>query len=443
LRETYKEKTILIPMMAPIHFQLLQSILNNSGYRVELLTNQGPDVVEEGLKYVHNDTCYPALLVIGQMLAALKSGKYDLSRTALAISQTGGGCRASNYIFLLRKALKKAGYGDIPVISLNLSGLESDSAFKITLPMLKKMAVCLIYGDALMLLNNQVKPYEKQQGESLRLVQQWVDKIIAQFNQNQGTSMPQMSANLQQIVDSFAQIPVKYTPKVKVGVVGEIYVKYASLGNNNLEDFLAEQDCEVMIPGMMDFVLYSVDNVVERTRLYGGDFIRSKVAAVLRSYLIKMQEIMVKAIKQQPCFTVPSGFMHTKSLVEGVISTGCEMGEGWLLTAEMLECVQQGYPNIICTQPFGCLPNHICGKGMIRKITQLDSRANIIPIDYDPSATKVNQENRIKLMLAVAKENLAKSLSSDRNFPGMTLPEKEFSHSTILSTAALHRSRLT
>jgi len=409
-------------MMAPIHFKLLQCVLNNSGYKVELLTNQGPGVIEEGLKYVHNDTCYPALLVIGQMLDALKSGRYDLSRTALAISQTGGGCRASNYIFLLRKALKKAGYEQIPVMSINLSGLESENALKITLPMLKKMGISLVYGDALMLLNNQVKPYEINKGESQRLVDHWLELLTGQFNQNQGTSMTELSKNLHLIAENFAKIPVIKTPKVKVGVVGEIYVKYASLGNNNLEDFLAEQDCEVLVPGLLDFILYSVDNVAERRELYGDGFIKSKVAALLRAYLIKMQDLMIEAIKTQPCFTVPSGFLHTKSLVKGVISTGCEMGEGWLLTAEMLECIQQGYPNIICTQPFGCLPNHICGKGMIRKIVEMDARANIVPIDYDPSATRVNQENRIKLMLSVARENLQKSLAENKDFPNSSVP---------------------
>jgi len=415
-----EDHTILIPMMAPIHFTLIRSVFANSGYKVELLENHGPSVVEEGLKYVHNDTCYPALLVIGQMLDALKSGRYDLKKTALMITQTGGGCRASNYIFLLRKALKKAGYDDIPVISLNMSGLEPEQGFKFSLPMLAKTVAGLVYGDALMLLNNQVKPYELVKGTSRRLVDHWTDKLARQFSLNEGFSLKQIRINLNDIVSAFAQIAVNRTRKIKVGIVGEIYVKYASLGNNNLEDFLAGQDCEIMVPGLLDFVLYSVDAVVNRVKAYGGNPLRAKIASALKLYLLQMQGALIDTVKLYPCFNAPSSFEHTKSLAEGVIGTGCEMGEGWLLTAEMMECVSQGYGNIICTQPFGCLPNHICGKGMIRKIRSLDARANIVPIDYDPSATRVNQENRIKLMLSVARENLESGISQDVNFGGGT-----------------------
>jgi len=421
-KEMAKDYTILIPMMAPIHFSLIKSVFVHSGYKVELLTNHGPGVVEEGLKYVHNDTCYPALLVIGQMLDALKSGKYDLSRTALMISQTGGGCRASNYIFLLRKALKKAGYDSIPVISLNMSGLESNQGFRFTLPMIFKTVAGIVYGDALMLLSNQVKPYEVNKGDSCRLVDHWTEKLARQFNQNEGFSLKQLRINLNDIVSSFAQIAIHRTRKIKVGIVGEIYVKYASLGNNNLEDFLAGQDCEIMVPGLLDFVLYSVDAVVGRAKLYGSGQLKAKVAAVLKHYLMQMQGALIETVKMYPGFKAPSSFEHTKSLIDGVIGTGCEMGEGWLLTAEMMECVNQGYGNIICTQPFGCLPNHICGKGMIRKIKGLDARANIVPIDYDPSATRVNQENRIKLMLSVARENLDSSISQDMDYGGGAAP---------------------
>lgn len=417
-----EDYTILIPMMAPIHFSLIRSVFANRGYHVELLTNHGPGVVEEGLKYVHNDTCYPALLLIGQMLDALKSGRYDLNKTALMITQTGGGCRASNYIFLLRKALKKAGYDNIPVISLNMSGLEPEQGFKFTLPMMARTIAALVYGDALMLLNNQVKPYEMVKGESGRLVDSWTDKLSRQFSSNEGFSLKQIRINLNDIVNGFARIAVNRTRKIKVGIVGEIYVKYASLGNNNLEDFLASQDCEIMVPGLLDFVLYSVDAVANRVKLYGGSQIKAKIASALKLYLIQMQGALVEAVKLYPCFKAPSSFEHTKSLAEGLIGTGCEMGEGWLLTAEMMECVSQGYGNIVCTQPFGCLPNHICGKGMIRKIRNLDARANIVPIDYDPSATRVNQENRIKLMLSVARENLESGISQDMNYGGGAAP---------------------
>ena len=230
-------------MMAPIHFKLIVNVLKNCGYNVELLSNDGPGVVREGLKYVHNDTCYPALLVIGQFIDALHSGKYDLDRTALIITQTGGGCRASNYIHLLRKALKKAGLERIPVVSLNMSGLENNPGFKVSLPMLRKFIAALIYGDALMMLDNQTKAYEMIHGESGKMVESWIAKLTEQFNHGQGLSLKQLKQNLNIIVHEFANIKTDSQPKIKVGVVGEIYVKYSALGNNHLEDFLHEQDC--------------------------------------------------------------------------------------------------------------------------------------------------------------------------------------------------------
>lgn len=406
-KEMKKEYTILCPMMAPIHFQLIVNVLNNCGYHIELLTNDGPNVVQEGLKYVHNDTCYPALLVIGQFIDALHSGKYDLDRTALIITQTGGGCRASNYIHLLRKALKKAGLERVPVVSLNMSGLESNPGFTLTLPMLRKFIAGLVYGDALMQLDNQTKAYETVPGESGRMVKKWTDALTEQFNQGQGLSLKQLKENLHQIVHDFAQIEIDRRPKIKVGIVGEIYVKYSALGNNHLENFLAEQDCEVNVPGILNFALFKVDNRLEDIKLYGGNKAKYVVVKALMDYLLKMQDILIRSVKTEPRFLAPEPYAHTKGLVKNVIGYGNKMGEGWLLTAEMLELVEQGYENIVCTQPFGCLPNHICGKGMIHRIKAVDERSNIVPIDYDPSATRVNQENRIKLMLAVAKEKLA------------------------------------
>ncbi len=405
-KEMRRDYTILIPMMAPIHFELIKNVFGNSGYRVELLSNTGPEVVLQGLKYVHNDTCYPALLVIGQMMDALSSGKYDLDRTALIITQTGGGCRASNYIHLLRKALVKAGYEKVPVVSLNLSGLEKNSGFKLTLPMLRKMIVSLVYGDALMLLSNQVRPYELKHGESDALTTKWIAALSELYQHGKALSVREMKENLDHITAEFAAIPIKKRSIVKVGVVGEIYVKYSSLGNNNLEEFLAEQDCEVMVPGIMGFMLFKTDNRLEDIKLYGGSKLKAGVVKLLMNYMLRMEHALIDAVKKYPQFLPPSSYKHTKSLVDGIIGYGSKMGEGWLLTAEMLELVELGYENIVCTQPFGCLPNHICGKGMIRSIRAANGRANIVPIDYDPSATRVNQENRIKLMLAVAREQL-------------------------------------
>ena len=402
-KRNLQEYTILAPMMAPIHFSFIKKLFACYGYNIVLLTNGGQSVIEHGLKYVHNDTCYPALLVIGQMIEALESGKYDLNNTAVMITQTGGGCRASNYLHLLKTAIKKAGFDTVPVISLNLSGLEKDSSLKITFSMLRRAIAALIYGDLLMLLKNQTKPYEANKGDSDALVEKWENDIILQFDRNTGYSRKDVRQNAKKIVQSFEQIPIKNIKKIKVGVVGEIYVKYSDIGNNNLEDFLLSQDCEINVPGLLGFIQYMINNRLSDIELYGGNIFKRKAYELAMKYISSFEMAIIDALKGSR-YTAPSTFEHTKSLVKGVIGYGSKMGEGWLLTAEMLELIENGYNNIICTQPFGCLPNHIVGKGMIRKIRELHANANIVPIDYDPGATKVNQENRIKLMLSVAKE---------------------------------------
>ena len=406
-KEMKDEYTILLPMMLPIHFSLVRNILEHYGYKTDLLRTTGPEIAQEGLKYVHNDTCYPALLVIGQFIHALKSGKYDINKTALMITQTGGGCRASNYIHLLRKALKKAGFEQVPVISLNLSGLEKNSGFKFTLPMIKKAISALVYGDMLMLLKNQVTPYEVNAGASEALVNKWTNVLTEQLNSGKGCGLKEFRRNLNAISDDFAAVKTYRVPKVKVGIVGEIYVKYSSLGNNGLEEFLQSQNCEVCVPGILGFMFFKVDNRLEDIKLYGGSKVKAYVVRAFIDYMTRIEKIMVKSVERNKCFTPPSTYKHTKSLVNGIIGYGNKMGEGWFLTAEMMELVKSGYENIVCAQPFGCLPNHICGKGMIRKIKEVDGRANIVAIDYDPGAPKVNQENRIKLMLSIAKESLA------------------------------------
>lgn len=401
-----KDYTILIPNMCSIHFSLFKSIFEKYGYKVEFLTNEGPSVVHEGLKYVHNDTCYPALLVIGQMIDALKSGKYDLDKVALMMTQTGGGCRASNYIFLLKKALKKIGYDHIPVLSLDVGSLGKNGAFQLTLPMIRKLLIAIAYGDALMLLNNQVRPYEVNKGKSKELLSYWLEQLDNQFKHNKGYASREIKKNLQRIVESFDKIPRLKEEKTKVGVVGEIYVKYSPLGNNHLEEFLIEEDCEVMVPGLMGFVLYCVDNGIEDVNIYGGSQFKKLSSASILKYIDRYEEMIINSVKKYSKFVPPTSFKDLKFLADGVIDHGCRMGEGWVLTAEMVDLIQNGYENIVCAQPFGCLPNHIVGKGMIRKLKELYPIANIVPIDYDPGATKVNQENRIKLMLSVARENL-------------------------------------
>ncbi len=405
-KQMKKEYTILMPNMLPVHFTMLRDVFESYGYKAVILDNMGPQVAVEGLKYVHNDTCYPALLVIGQMIDALNSGKYDLNKTAVMITQTGGGCRASNYIHLLRKALKKAGYENVPVISLNLSGLEKGSSFKLTLPMLVKFVMAIAYGDLIMLMNNQTKPYEINKGDSQKLVDKWTKKLSLQFRQGKGWTNKAMEANMNEIAKDFDSVPVKITPKVKVGVVGEIYVKYSALANNGLEDFLASQDCEVNVPGIMNFMSFKIDNRIEDVNLYGGSSIKRFICRKLLSIFFKIENLMHEVLDKHPRYVKPAKYLELKEMVKGIIGYGSKMGEGWLLTAEMVELTRTGYGNIVCAQPFGCLPNHVVGKGMIRKLRSLYPEANIVPIDYDPGATRVNQENRIKLMLAVAAERL-------------------------------------
>ena len=406
LEENKKDYTLLVPTMLPIHFALLKQMLKEFGYSVELLESKGMEVAQTGLKYVHNDTCYPATLVIGQLMDAVLSGKYDTHKIALVISQTGGGCRASNYLFLLKKALKKAGLSYIPVLSFNFSGLDTQPGFRFTIPQFYNLAKCLLYGDLLMLLKNQCLPYEVNKGESDRLVQFWVEKLSNEFKDKKNLKYKHVKSNFEPIVESFSKIELNVVPKPKVGIVGEIFVKYSPLGNNDLEDFLYRAGAEVYVPGLLDFMLYCIYNNVIDYDFYGMKKIKAVVSKLIYKFLLKKEQDIIDAVKKSGKFVPPSLFDDTIKSRKGYISKGVKMGEGWLLTAEMIELVERGFGNIICTQPFGCLPNHIVGKGMMKEIRERNPEANIIAIDYDASASKINQENRIKLMLSNAKEKL-------------------------------------
>lgn len=398
-----KTHTILIPSMLDIHMALMESILKQNGYKAEIMRNEGPQVVEEGLKYVHNDTCYPALLVIGQFIDNLNK-RERTDNVVLLITQTGGGCRASNYIHLLRKAIKKAGYGHIPVVSFNASNLEKDNGFKIDLPIILKVSAAITYGDTLMYLYNKTRSYEKNPNAAKNLVDKWINEIINQFQKGKGTKYRQIKKNIKRIAKDFDSLDLDLShKKPQVGIVGEIYVKYASLGNNHLEDFLVSQDAEIMVPGLFGFILYCFYNSIYDYKFYKTSKLTVLIFKFLIHYLKRRERIMINAISKTK-FTPMQYFHHTKDLCDGVLSHGTKMGEGWLLTAEMMELVEIGYSNIVCAQPFGCLPNHICGKGVMKKIKSIHPNANIVAIDYDPSATKVNQENRIKLMLSIARE---------------------------------------
>ena len=401
--------TLVIPNMSEIHFNVMKRIFDNHGYKVHLLENYDQSLIGEGLKYVHNDMCYPCLLVIGQMLDAIKRGIVDKDHSALVISQTGGGCRASNYYFLLLKALKRANLENIPVISMNLQGMNSNPGLKITKLMLLQAFTGLLYGDLLMMLYNQTKPYEVNKGDSDKVVDYWTDYLGSCFAKNRGYFFSNFRKNMHKIATDFHNVKCDRSQKrVKVGVVGEIYMKYSKLGNSNLKEFLESEGCEVMLPPMMGFILYSFKNGVYDDEYYGGRGKYKLAMKLIFPFLLKLEKVMTDEMSYYPEYHRSATFEELEHYREGLIDKGCKMGEGWLLTAEMAELIEKGYSNIVCTQPFGCLPNHICGKGMIRPLKEKYPNSNIVPIDYDPSATKVNQENRIKLMLSIARENLLK-----------------------------------
>lgn len=403
-KEMKETHTILIPMMLPIHFKMFKILLNLEGYNVEVLETNSPNIVNLGLKYVHNDTCYPAQLTIGQLLDAVINQGYDTDKVALLLMQTGGGCRASNYISLLRKALKKAHLEHIPVLSFNLVGLEENPGFKFDKKFIIKLAYAILYGDLLMNLVNQIQPYEVKENSTEDVLNKSCDFLKQQFINNQAFSKKYLLRHTRQILKWFSEINIEKTNKPRVGIVGEIYVKFAPLGNNNLQDFLAKEDCEVVIPGLMDFVLYTIDTGIEDYFLYGTGKLKALISKWFCNKIIGLQNIIIEEYRFYPQFHAATPFQITKEKSQKVIHIGTKMGEGWLLTGEMVELLESGVNNIICTQPFGCLPNHIVGRGMLRKIKELYPSANIVPIDYDASATKVNQENRIKLMLASSLE---------------------------------------
>ncbi len=400
--EMKEEYTLLIPQMLPIHFGMFKKCLDLEGYKTAQLNNDSQAVVDTGLKYVHNDTCYPALLVIGQLIDAVTNGGFDPHKVALLITQTGGGCRASNYIHLLRKALAKAGLEYVPVISLNLSGLEKNPGFSLSPGMLIRLIFAVYYGDMLMWLGNQTRSYEVVPGTTDALIEKWKDRLVNGFEQRGSKSRKAFRKNLAAIAADFAAIELTGEKKIPVGIVGEIFVKYSALGNNNLEQFLLQEGAEPVVPGLADFLIFKVDNRSVDVDLYGGKWIKKFAMNIGERFAGALQQDLIDAISKYPKFRVMKTFKHLKEGVKGYLGYGNKMGEGWLLTAEMLDLIELGVPNIVCTQPFGCLPNHVAGKGMIRKIKDEHPMSNIVAIDYDPSASRINQENRIKLMLANA-----------------------------------------
>lgn len=411
-KEMRKNHTILVAQMSPIHFQFLEKAFSSEGYNLKLLKEGGSKEVEEGLKYVNNDACYPSILVIGQYISALKSGEFDINNTSIIISQTGGGCRATNYIAFLRKALKEAGFANVPVISLNASGLEYNPGFKVTLKMLNKAIIGMLYGDLFMNVLLRVRPYEKIKGSSNELYNKYVQ--ICKEATERG-SFREYKKLVKEIVEEFDKLEIIDVKKPKVGVVGEILVKFHPGANNHVVDILEKEGCEAVVPDLIGFFLYSLENSRQKEKYLGFNKIQKYWGNIGEMILEKYRKPMKEALKNSKRFSEPKDIRHLAELAENVLSLCNQTGEGWFLTAEMLELIESGVNNIICTQPFACLPNHITGKGMIKEIRRQYKNANIVPIDYDPGASEVNQLNRIKLMISTAfkeseKENNLKTL---------------------------------
>ena len=404
-KDMRKDYTILIPQMAPIHFELLEAAVKTCGYNVKLLRECTSHTVETGLKYVNNDACYPSILVTGQMIEALQSGEYDLNKTALIMSQTGGGCRATNYIGFIRKALKDAGFPDIPVISFNVVGMEKMPGFKLTPELLEKLVKCIIYGDLLQKMLTKNRAYEVNKGETKKLFDQWMEKCKKLLQKSTNKEFKQ---SIYDIVNDFEKIELDTSiEKPKVGIVGEVLIKYHPFGNNFAADLLEKEGAEVILPDFMGFVKFMATHKITFNTLLNTNKTSSKISKIA----IKLIDLMEKDIRaalasSKKNYLPPCDIWHLEDKVKDVLSIGNQTGEGWFLTAEMIEYIEHGIPNIICVQPFACLPNHVVGKGVIKTIREKYPEANITPVDYDPGASESNQANRIKLLMTVAKDNL-------------------------------------
>ena len=397
--------TILCPQMAPIHFDLVKEVFRGAGYNLELLPSTDHDAVEAGLRYVNNDICYPSILVTGQIMEAIESGRYDLSKTAVVISQTGGGCRATNYIALIRKALRESGHPEIPVISLSAVALGEDNpGFKITPALLKQAVYAVLFGDVMMQMLYRCRPYEATPGAANALYEEYMArarKLAPKFNRHNYTKL------CREAIRAFDTMPlVGEGAKPRVGVVGEILVKFHPTANNHVVDVIEREGCEAVVPGLLDFFLYSMSNAeLQKDELGSSATTRAGMQALIK-LVDWMRTPVEEMLEKSRRFEAPERIGTMADKARTVLSVCNNMGEGWLLTAEMLDLIDHGAPNIICTQPFACLPNHVVGKAVIKELRRQHPESNIVAVDYDPGASEVNQLNRIKLMISVAKENM-------------------------------------
>ncbi len=407
-KEMRKNYTILCPQMSPIHFDLLEPTFRRCGYNLVVLDNDNRSSIDMGLKYVNNDACYPSLLVVGQIMEAVLSGRYDTDRLAVVMSQTGGGCRATNYIGFIRRALEKAGYQHIPVISINLSKLEKNPGFKITPMLLLRAVYAVNFGDIFMRCVYRMRPYEAVPGSVEQVHQKWIKKCC-DFLGRKYMSFGTYKKMCREMIAEFDAIPVLDIKKPRVGIVGEILVKFSPAANNKLVELLEHEGAEAVVPDLMDFMFYCFYNQLYKAENLGT----SKKAASISRFGIKaiqmLRKPMSEAFAASRHFIPPADIYETAKHAEEIVSIGNQTGEGWFLTGEMLELINSDAPNIVCTQPFGCLPNHVVGKGVIKELRNRHPEANIVAIDYDPGASEVNQLNRIKLMLSTAQKNMSKA----------------------------------
>ncbi len=399
------EYTILCPQMSPIHFRLLEPAFNSGGFHVEVLSNDNRHAIDMGLKYVNNDACYPSLLVIGQIMDALLSGKYDTHKVAVVMSQTGGGCRASNYIGFIRRALKKAGLEYIPVLSLNFNGYEPQPGFKIKVPTLTRLAYSVVLGDVLMKCLYRMRPYERVKGSANKKYEKW-NAVCVRYLRKKHCSIPEFYALCRDIIRDFDNLPITDEKKPRVGIVGEILVKFSPAANNHLVELLEKEGAEAVVPDLMDFFNYSFYNLNFKVENLGFAK-KSKIATNVGIWAVtKLRAAANREFAKSKHFTPSADIAHLAEMASPIASTGNQTGEGWFLTGEMLELIQAGVPNIVCIQPFACLPNHIVGKGVIKELRNRYPEANIAAVDYDPGASEVNQLNRIKLMLTTAEKRM-------------------------------------
>ena len=403
--EMKKDYTIIFPQMAPIHFEFLEPVLKSEGYNAVLLRECTQHTIETGLKYVNNDACYPSIITTGQFIEALQSGKYDVNKTAIIMSQTGGGCRATNYIGFIRKALRDAGFEQVPVISFNVVGMEKNPGFKLTISLAEKLLKAMVLADLLQKMLYKNRAYEKNKGETDKLFAEWMEKAKKLAIKS---SAKEFSKGISQIVEDFEKIEWDTSvEKPKVGIVGEILIKYHPFGNNYVAKLLEKEGAEVILPDFLGFCKFMASNKVISNRMLKNDNKKAAINGIAIKLIDLLEKDVRKALAKSKKGYLPTcDIWHLADNVQSVLSTGNQTGEGWFLTAEMLEYMENGIQNIVCVQPFACLPNHVVGKGVIKTIRDMYPDANIVPVDYDPGASEANQTNRIKLLMTVAKDNL-------------------------------------